>query len=76
MLGSFLALGLAPQHNGIDQRLRLLARNIAQRGYELVETRIHAGTAYQLDSGFGLAAVGHALGNLLVGLEVELQGFR
>jgi hypothetical protein len=75
MLCSLLALGLAPQHYGIDQRLRLEARNVAQRRYELVEARVHAGTAYQFYPGLRLAAVGHALGDFLVGLEVELQNF-
>lgn len=75
VLGGFLALGLAPQHDGIDQGLRLPGSNVAEGGYELVKVWIHARTAHQFDSGLGLAAVRHALGDFLVGLEVELDMF-
>lgn len=70
-LSGILTLGLAPQHYGINQRFRFPVSYVTQRRYELVELGIHAGTTHQLDSGFGLSAIGHALSDFLVGLGDE-----
>lgn len=71
LLGSLLALGLAPQHDCVYQRLWLLPRDVAEGGYELVKGSVDARSADELDSGLGLAAVRQALVDLLLGLADE-----
>ena len=63
---------LPPVHYGIYQRLRLVARDMAEGRNELVKVWIHAWTHHKLYSDFGLATVGYALADLLVRLVDEL----
>lgn len=71
LLGGLLALSLPPQHYGVYEGLGLLARNMAQGGYELVEGGVYTRTADTFYLGLGLPSVRHALVDLLLGLADE-----
>jgi hypothetical protein len=49
---SCIAFTLPPQHNGINQWLRLLSRDMSQGRDQLIEIRVRAWSAYFLYGGF------------------------
>lgn len=71
LLRSLLALRLSPQHYGINQGLRLLARNVSECRYELVKSRVDSRSAHELYASLWLATICHALVDLLLGLADE-----
>jgi hypothetical protein len=71
LFGRFLALCFPPQHDGIYERLWLMARNVPQGCYELVEGGVYTRSADTLYPGLGLPSLSHALIDLLLGLANE-----
>lgn len=71
LLRSFFALCLAPQHDGVDEGLRLGSCDVSEGCYQLVKVGVDAWPTDKLDSGLWLTSVRHALVDLLLGLPNE-----
>lgn len=71
LLGGLFALRLPPQHDGINQGLGLLPRNVSQSSNQLVEIGVHARPANEFDPRLRLAAFCHALVDFVLGLADE-----
>jgi hypothetical protein len=68
---SLFTFGLAPKHDGIYERFRLMARNVAEGSNELVKVGIYSRPADEFDFGLRLGPVRHALDDFVVCLADE-----
>jgi hypothetical protein len=70
---SSITLVLAPKHESVNKRLRLLRCNMAQRCNELIERRVHARPTYVLYLRLWIEGGSNALVNLLLRLGNKLN---
>ena len=67
-----LALGLAPEHQRVNERLRLLTSDMPEGRYELIKLRVYSWPADILHVRFRLVREPDTLLNLLVRLSDKL----